>query len=102
MPTYTMECKRCQHEWEILASISLRPRAGTRCPNCKSIKTIRTITGANIIPDTFDKPLCMTQTMLPVKSRDIHAQEYVNSRTEYRAYIDAHNKRWGTNLENAK
>ena len=47
MPTYEYECLSCKHKFEILQSISAKPK--TKCPKCgKKIKKLISSTGGFI------------------------------------------------------
>lgn len=47
MPTYEYECSSCKHKFEILQSISEKPK--TKCPECgKQLKKLISSTGGFI------------------------------------------------------
>ncbi len=47
MPTYEYECLSCKHKFEILQSITARPK--TKCPECgKKLKKLISSTGGFI------------------------------------------------------
>jgi len=51
MPTYEYECLACKHKFEILQSITARPK--TKCPKCgKKLKKLISSTGGFIFKGT--------------------------------------------------
>ena len=51
MPTYEYECLSCKHKFEILQSITARPK--TKCPKCsKKLKKLISSTGGFIFKGT--------------------------------------------------
>jgi len=51
MPTYEYECSSCKHRFEILQSISAKPK--TKCPKCaKKLKKLISSTGGFIFKGT--------------------------------------------------
>ena len=51
MPTYEYECLSCKHKFEILQSITSRPK--TKCPKCgKKLKKLISSTGGFIFKGT--------------------------------------------------
>ena len=51
MPTYEYECLSCKHKFEILQSITAKPK--TKCPKCgKKLKKLISSTGGFIFKGT--------------------------------------------------
>ena len=51
MPTYEYECLSCKHKFEILQSITAKPK--TKCPQCgKKLKKLISSTGGFIFKGT--------------------------------------------------
>jgi len=51
MPTYEYECLACKHKFEILQSITAKPK--TKCPKCKKkLKKLISSTGGFIFKGT--------------------------------------------------
>ena len=48
MPTYDYRCKKCDHEFSVVQSITEHGKRKLKCPKCKKKKVERILSAANI------------------------------------------------------
>jgi putative FmdB family regulatory protein len=46
MPVYDYHCSKCGHDFQVVERMSEHEKAKPKCPECKSVKVERVLTGA--------------------------------------------------------
>ena len=99
MPIYTMICRGCRCQWDVVRPMANPARRGLECPQCGGRRTRRLFKPPQVIQDTFAPQDVVS--LLPVSTDDLSHVETVGSRSELKKLVARHNEKYGTKLEHA-